>query len=105
MARVRIEFKLSMPNPPSWNGKWSGEERNYTIVRDMKLDKAKSILAKRSFRHRWEDGWCACIDVRAMLPGERKKSNGFCGYDWMVENIMTYGQTRKPIVEESVRES
>lgn len=24
-----IKFKLSMPNSPSWDGKWSGRDKNY----------------------------------------------------------------------------
>jgi hypothetical protein len=32
-----------------------------------------------------------------MASNERKrKSAGFCGYDWMVENILAYGDTEKP---------
>ena len=96
----RIEFKLSMPGVNTWNGRWSGEKDNYTIVRklsDTDVDKLLSGNLRASWLHRWDDGWCARVDARIILKGERlPKSDGFCGYDWMVTNIVLYGATEKP---------
>jgi len=93
----RIEFRLSMPNRGSWDGKWSGESRNYTIVRRISDTWAKKLFSDKtiaSWSHHWSDGWSARISARIVPVGERlKKSDGFCGYDWMVLNILAYGNT------------
>ena len=56
---VRVEFRLSMPSANSWNGRWSGEGRNYAIVKTL-TDKAAASLLKgepsQSWFHRWDDG-------------------------------------------------
>jgi len=94
----RVEFKLTMPgSQPSWNGKWSGEGRNYAITRTLS-DKAAEALfagkARPSWGHRWNDGWFASIEARVVPKGERlAKSEGFCGYEWMVANILDHGDT------------
>jgi hypothetical protein len=93
----RVEFRLTMPSVGSWNGKWSGEGRNYTIVKNI-ADKWAGELGltdktpTNSWHYHWDDGWTARITARIVPKGERlKKSDGFCGYDWMVENILLYG--------------
>lgn len=97
---IRIKFSLSMPGVSSWNGKWSGKGKNYIKVKTMTDSRAKELFGdknQRSWSHRWSDGWCACVIGTIMEKGERiKKSDGFCGYDWMVENIWLYGDTCKP---------
>lgn len=82
-----------MPSRASWNGGWSGADRNYTIVRTLSdRDAAKLLDDGMGWYYRWDDGWGAAIHARVMEPGERaKKSDGFCGYDWMVRNILAYG--------------
>jgi hypothetical protein len=90
--KVRIEFTLSMPSCGSWNGKWSGADKRYAIVRSFSAEKAKELLSAGSWSHRWEDGWCAGISAREVVKGERmRKSDGFCGYNWMVANIVDHG--------------
>jgi len=91
----RIEFRLSMPSTGSWNGRWSGEARNYVIYRQLTDAQAAELLdgkATGSWFHGWDDGWGAGIAARVMERGERRaKSDGFCGYDWMVTNILRLG--------------
>ena len=108
-----LVFKLSMPNNNSWNGKWTGQDKHYLKVvnfgRSKKgIEKAKKILnvpaAQRqatddsgSYYYNFGDGWGAGVSVfivdgskeAAML---RRKSDGFCNYDWMVDSIMDYGE-------------
>jgi hypothetical protein len=93
----RIAFQLSMPGRGSWDGKWSGEDRLYVVVRlfrDQK--KADEILAAGSYSYRWEDGWAARVSVKEVTAAEErsllKRSNGFCGYVWMVNRIIDYGR-------------
>ena len=87
----RVEFRLSMPSVGSWNGRWSGEGRNYVIVRTLPDEQAR-VLDKGSWFYRWDDGWGASVRARVMERGERvRKSDGFSGYDWMVRNILDHG--------------
>lgn len=88
----RVEFRLSMPNKGSWDNRWSGESRNYTLVRDLDDDRALQ-LDGRSWSYGWPDGWRA--EVSARIVHERATlppSHGFHGYDWMVESILRYGK-------------
>ena len=89
-------FELSMPNVGSWNGKWTGEKNYYAKVINFGhtkkgIEKAREILSKKYFNYNFGDGWSAGIYIREMNGKEaakaRRKSNGFCGYDWMVESI------------------
>ena len=89
-----IIFTLSMPNRGSWNGRWSGEDRVYArIFRNN--DVPKDIIGK-DFYYNWDDGWCACVSVTKIDSKEaakiRKKSAGFCGYDWMIRSIIKNGE-------------
>ena len=90
-------FKLSMPNNNSWNGKWTGEGRFYAKVvsfqGNKRIEKAKKILEKGYFSYSFGDGWRAGIDVTQVEAKDsastRRKSMGFCGYDWMVDSIIS----------------
>ena len=95
----KIEFKLSMPHRASWNGGWSGAEKNYTITKNIK-DKTVIILGfdktdTKCWYYSFGDGWTACVTGRIIPKGERvKKSDGFCGYNWMVDEIVWYNEIR-----------
>lgn len=95
--KQRVEFRLTMSKVNSWNGKWSGEDRDYLLWRDISPTEQQRIgmkSGKGRWTYSWEDGWGAAIDARVMEPGECKwKSAGFCGYEWMVENILRWGTT------------
>jgi hypothetical protein len=95
---TRVLFTLTMPGRNTWNGKWSGDERNYTIVRSLgpvALERVFGPPGKRdhaSFGYSWPDGWHAQVEARIVAPRERpRKSDGFCGYNWMVDSILRYG--------------
>jgi hypothetical protein len=93
-------FRVPVANVGSWNGKWSGRENFYAVVRSGftgKLGRAKAaaILAKGSFYYNFGDGWGASIRAQEITGAEarrvRKQSSGFCGYEWMVESICADG--------------
>lgn len=96
---MNIQFTLSMPNVGSWNGRWSGRDNLYAIVRPFtgRLGKriAEAMLKKGSFYYNFGDGWGASIRVSEITGSEvrrvRKASKGFCGYDWMVTSIIAHG--------------
>jgi len=91
-----LEFKLSMPNVGSWNGKWSGEGTYYAIVKRLKFDKAEEVLKHSSYYYGWDDGWGALVKVTQIDAKQARKiqklSSGFCGYDWMVDSIISFGK-------------
>lgn len=89
-----------MPNRGSWNGRWSGENDLYAKILTLSNSKAgkaraQQILAGSPYYYRWDDGWGASIDVKVVEGKEsaaiKRKSKGFCGYDWMIDNIRFYG--------------
>lgn len=88
-----IVFELSMPHAASWNGKWSGEGRKYIRTR-YERDVPKHLYNK-DFYYSWDDGWEACVSVRKVPAAEarklEKKSDGFCGYDWMITSLIRDG--------------
>lgn len=95
-----LSFELSMPNRNSWNGRWSGEGDLYARVinfgRTKKAEtKAREILDKGSFYYNFGDGWGANVAVREVSSKEaayiRRKTKGFCGYDWMITSIKNKG--------------
>jgi hypothetical protein len=89
---TRVAFKLAMPNRGSWDGKWSGEERNYTLIQELD-DKRALQLDGRSWSYSWPDGWRAEVRARIIHAGEAlKQSHGFEGYDWMVASILRWGK-------------
>jgi hypothetical protein len=89
---TRIEFRLNMPGRSSWDGKWSGDDRNYTLLRDVDDDQATQIDG-RSWSYGWSDGWRAEISARLVKEGEPlAASHGFHGYDWMVTSILRHGK-------------
>lgn len=95
VAMHRVVFQLSMPGRSSWDGRWSGEGRNYARVRDLSDDQVARLGISESPRywtHRWSDGWVAEISARVVPAGEElAKSDGFNGYDWMIDNLIVRG--------------
>ena len=99
----RVEFRLSMPNRASWNGGWSGEGRNYSVVRELSDEGMTQLFdldpysldaaaCRRSWTHRWSDGWIAEVSARVVPPSEElPASDGFNGYEWMIDNILRKG--------------
>ncbi len=97
---MNIAFILTMPNNNAWNGKWTGEGNLYAKVenfRGKKADvKAQEILKEKSFYYNFGDGWGASVEVKEVDQKEvrqiRKHSKGFCGYDWMIQEIKDHGK-------------
>ena len=68
----KIEFSLTMPSIGSWNGRWSGEGRNYLKYKNLSkremgflgLGGNKVFCEKKSWGYRWDDGWGASVIAR-----------------------------------------
>ena len=92
-----MSYELSMPSNNAWNGRWSGENDLYAVVRryDVAPTPDGKQLAGGYFTYSFGDGWAAAITVREVTPGAaaklRKQSKGFCGYEWMIDSIERHG--------------
>lgn len=84
----RIIFELSMPSNNAWNGKWSGEDDTYTVAKKLPTKKFEEL--KPRYTYNFGDGWVAAVRVREAAPRE-KPTNKFCGYEWMIDSILTRG--------------
>lgn len=87
-------FQLSMQECGSWNGRWSRKDDVFVITKTRR-DVSEAIMREldgKKFSYRWPDGWTACVSCRVVDSKEaaslRRKSHGFCGYDWMVRSIL-----------------
>lgn len=101
-----ISFQLTMPNRSSWNGKWSGDEKKFYVIRSIpkrfitKNEHLKTVLEKGrdSWYYRWDDGWganvCAEIIDATEAKKRRKVTAGFCGYGWMIDSILKIGKIK-----------
>lgn len=90
-----ISFTLTMPRNNSWNNKWSGDDKLYAVVKRLPKEVERRLETNGPFYHQWKDGWQAQIDCKVITAVEankiRKKSLGFCGYEWMIDNIISHG--------------
>jgi hypothetical protein len=95
-----------MPSNNSWNNKWSGEGKLYALVRNIPKARAEEILEIGYFHYSFGDGWAAGVDLKQIDCKQaekiRRKSQGFCGYEWMIDEIVRYGKIygRHPTPEE-----
>lgn len=101
---MKIAFILSMPGAASWDGRWSGEGRLFARIHTLPNTRAgkesgQRIIAGSPYYYTWSDGWTACIEARRVdaLDARKllQKSQGFCGYDWMIESILSHGKITK----------
>lgn len=96
---ITLGFYLSMPRNNSWNGRWSGDGGKYVIIKKFTgtkgKEKAKSLLQNSYHSHSFGDGWVAGIEIKELTPEmarkDKKNSLGFCGYNWMVDSIISKG--------------
>ena len=87
---TRVEFKLAMPKRGSWDNKWSGDGKNFTLTRDVD-DAQAAQLAGRTWTYFWADGWSAEVSARVVQDSvELQPSHGFKGYSWMVDSILLH---------------
>jgi hypothetical protein len=91
---MMVAYVLTMPNNSSWNGKWSGDGACYARVRTYRRD----APAEGSHYYNFGDGWGASVEVshpdRSEAAQLRRRSKGFCGYEWMIDEIEKLGRIR-----------
>ncbi len=100
-----IVFTLTMPGRNTWNGRWSGQGHIYAIVKNMgksqkSARRCQALMDGSPYGYDFGDGWRAKISVHEETVAESRKtrraSQGFCGYDWMVDSLLTYGNIKTP---------
>jgi hypothetical protein len=102
MKQVTLIFSIYMGGKPSMT------DQEHTRIRRVSSETADRVAptatngaGKGFYTHHWSDGWTACINVKRSESAKEtrkasSKSKGFYGYDWMIDNILQYGQTEKP---------
>jgi len=87
---TRITFELTMPNVGSWNGKFSGADNKYTVIKKLKNAEVDKLELK-NYYYNFGDGWGANVNVKVSEKRE-KATNKFMGYEWMIESIIKNGK-------------
>lgn len=121
MRTKYLLFRLSMPNKGSWNNSWSGDGKNYLNIRAVPESKYEEIMKdakscpiykgvfvrekvgeskpQMNYSYDFGDGWCASVSVeevesKTKANALKKLSDGFCGYDWMIESILKHNEIK-----------
>lgn len=92
-----VVFELSMPKRASWDGKWSGDGKPLYVIRNIQPSLANQIV-DRYYKYDFGDGWMAEVYVTRIAGKHaehiRRITEGFHGYEWMIESIIKYGNIR-----------
>lgn len=108
-----LQFRLTMPNVNTWNGKWTGEGNQYIMFRTLKNEDAKILqlhtnrgreknnlllISGIDYSYDFGDGWRANVEVKIITNTQKyqlqKVSKGFCGYEWMIDSILTHSKIK-----------
>jgi hypothetical protein len=95
---MHFAFLLSMPNNNAWNGKWTGDGKCYARVKSFQQRTYKEKLLGLVGNHYYNfgDGWGANVEVKTVTAEEKRKllkaTQGFCGYDWMIDSLLSNGK-------------
>lgn len=85
---MNIIFELTMPNCGSWNRIDTGNKEGCFIFKKVDTKTAEKLIGTSHY-YNFGDGWGANIKI---TKGRKCRTNGFRGYDWMVEEIIKYGK-------------
>lgn len=101
-------FEYGHSNVGSWDGKWSGDKKIYAkkvVITKEKEELLKSLGipmtkgSKKEFLYDFGDGWTAKVIMTVGTSREFdpivKRSGGFLGYDWMIDEILKHGRILK----------
>lgn len=95
---MNIAFTLTMPGRNTWNGRWSGDEDLFVVIKNFR--KPPTAFKLGYYSYNFGDGWQAAINVQEVTSPAarkmRKQSKGFCGYEWMIDSIIRDGQIYGP---------
>ena len=89
---MRVKFILSMPSAGSWDGKWSGSEKKYFVIKNLSPKTVAKL--ENYYSYNFGDGWRAGVSIEKDIKGRHGKSDGMCGYDWMIASILSWGEIK-----------
>ena len=73
---LNIAFIITMPNVGSWNGRFSGANKLFCVIKKITAAKEKTraqSLIGQDFYYNFGDGWGANVEVRQVSAEEAKK--------------------------------
>lgn len=98
-------FEYVHTNIGSWDKKWSGSGKVYAKEVNLTKDLKEHLEAlgidcgngkNHTFHYDFKDGWACNVTMTVGTKTEFKKimkhSQGFLGYDWMIDSILKYGR-------------
>lgn len=93
-----LSFELKVTKVGSFGGHWSGENKRFVQVKNLKDKQVDVILGQeksRPFHHSNNDGWEFDVLVSKINSVDKKMLkqhfvNGFCGHENMIENIVDH---------------
>jgi hypothetical protein len=103
IKQINLIFRLSMPGTGPNGERWNSDNRVHALIRPVprnlkSTENANKLLAAKSWRYDFGDGWIAQVDVeqgtQQTVHRARRLSQGFCGYDWMVASILEHGEIK-----------
>jgi len=99
-GKTKALFTLTMPGVNTWNGHWSGDGKLFCKERTAFM-RGKAVFPKLeegNYGYDFGDGWFANVNVKFVTPTEAKaamkRSQGFCGYEWMIDDLCRIGRIR-----------
>lgn len=88
-------FELTMPRFNTWNGQWSGQDKRYIKIRQF-VESSDVQIETRDYQYDFGDGWVANVKVSRIDRDKKaeliKISDGFLGYEWMIDSIIQHGR-------------
>lgn len=106
MTVLLFEYGHSKIN--TWNGRWAGEDNVFAkevFLSTSKRERLKELGfdlrrgAKKTFTHDFGDGWVAKITMTVGAKKDfeeiMKHSEGFMGYEWIIDSILKHGKIVK----------
>lgn len=102
-------FEYSHTSIGSWDRKWSGSGKVYAKEVNLTKGLKEHLEAlgidcgngkNHTFHYDFKDGW-ACnvtmiVGTKTEFKEIMKHSQGFLGYDWMIDSILKYGRILDP---------
>lgn len=102
-------FEYGHTNIGSWDGKWSGSGKVYAKEVNLTKGLKEHLEAlgidcgkgkNHTFHYDFKDGWACNVTMTVGTKTEFKEimkhSQGFLGYDWMIDSILKYGRILDP---------
>jgi len=96
---MNLSFQLTFPKVNTWDGNFTGSDKNYIIAKSVSKIDYNRIMGQsstKSFSYDFGDGWIAKIEIKKIdkkqVKNIQKTSDGFMNYEWMADSIINFGE-------------